>query len=111
MILKCLADVMNRPPQWTHKARVALSLSDNRWPVCTDPFKRLSSLISPALWPPTVAVCYSGTNSEKSVRSQQVYALQAQDLRQALAHRRARPGPGGGRAAPPVRTAHRARAG
>src|SRR6266516_7744989 len=99
---------MKRPPQWTHKARVALSLSDNRWPVCTDPFKRLSSLISPALWPPPVAVCYSGTNSEKSVRSQQGYALQAQDLRRALAHRRERSGHGGGRAAPQVGTARRA---
>src|SRR3989442_10474600 len=70
------------------------------WPVCTDAFTPLSSVISSALCLSTRAVCYSATNSQKSDRSQQSYALEAQHVRRALAHGRERSGHPGGDPAP-----------
>src|SRR5207247_1124908 len=52
--------------------------------------------------------CYSARNSQKSARGQQVYALQAQDLRRALPHRRERSGHRGGHSAPQAGAARRA---
>src|SRR6266566_4253217 len=95
------------PPSMVAGLRTCLR-QDIRWPVCTDACKCLSSRTSLALCTSPRAICYSASNSQKSARGQQVYALQAQDLRRALAHQRERSSHRGGHAAPQAGAARRA---